>query len=583
MAFKLIRGWLVALVLFMQTGLIVGQASFEAYTDARQVVKGNTFEVYFTLKNGNGKNFTPPSFSNFKIVSGPNQSVSTSIINGDVTKELTLSYILLTNKTGTFTIGPATVSVSGKTLKTAPVKIEVLEQSKTAGKSKADAEPIFLVAELSDSAAFIGQQVVLQYKIYTTRDIDSYNLLSESDYSGLYFEEIKRFDSRVQREVINGKQYSTKILKRIALFPQQTGQVEIAPMTLQLGVVAENQDPRRNMFFFRDVEMVTVSSNALTLKIERLPDGAPDNFSGGIGRYSMEISTKSTDITTDDVLEITMTVNGNGDPKRLALPPLRLPADFELYDPKITDESFFENSGEMVFRKVIQYFAAPRRAGSFGIEPSFCYFDTDSMQFVTLRADTLSLTVRKGSGIAASRHDEKTIAEKNIRTIKATTSLRRKGDYFINSEWFWALFSLPLLGFVFSFFYKKQSEKRGNLDASVLRSRQAEKVAARHLAEAGQLKEKGDSRGFYDEISRAVFGYICDKLQIPFSELTKSNVRQKLAGAAVPEHVISQIMEIIQTCEMALFAGKDNSEAMNEIFEAARKVIVEMEEQFKKS
>jgi hypothetical protein len=394
--------WLRFLTLLaaMFTGLLIrGQevTTFEAGTDARQVIVGNYFEVYFTLRNAAGKDFVAPAFAGFKVVSGPNQSVSTSMVNGQVTQQSTWSFGVIATKPGTFSIGSASIRTDGKKLSTALLTIEVLNAPSPGARRGAKAEPIFLVAQLSDSVAYAGQQVLLDFKIYTSKDVDSYNLLQEPTYDGMYSQEQQRYESRLAREVLQGVQYTTKVLKRVALFPQQTGTFDIGPMTLQVGVLADEQDSQRDIFFFRDVQMVNVSSAPVTLTAKPLPPGSPSSFCGGVGHYTLDVQMSNQSLSTDDVLSIRLVVAGDGDARKLFAPKLQLPAGLEVYEPKMLEENTFESAGKWMHTKTFEYLVSPQTAGQFPILPELSYFDTDSARYVRLAKDAVMLDVGQGS------------------------------------------------------------------------------------------------------------------------------------------------------------------------------------------
>ena len=214
--------------LFLIPILIFGQnnVSFEAFCDAKKVVLGNNFEIDFTLKNANGEHFKAPSFNDFEVLYGPSSNVSTQIINGVVSRQMGYSYTLMPKKVGKFRIGSATIQVNGKLLKTSPLTIDVVKGRKGQVSVQDAGAQVFIQAEPNFTDAKIGQQVLVDYKLYTTVNIDSYSTMEESAYDGFFPQQVKRFNSQVLREVVDGVQYTTKILKRVALFPQQAGILE---------------------------------------------------------------------------------------------------------------------------------------------------------------------------------------------------------------------------------------------------------------------------------------------------------------------------------------------------------------------
>lgn len=545
--------------------LAEGNITFEAFVDAKQVVLNSYFEVSFTLKNADGGSFNPPDFKYFQVMSGPNRSSSTTIINGQVSREIGLNYTLKPTQVGVFTIKPASIKVGGKVLRTKPLRIEVVK-----GKSGGDdgAEQIIVKAIPNVEEARVGQQIILDYKLYTTIDIDSYNVIEEADYSGFFAKDIKRYNFRVVKEVINGVQYTTKIIKRVALYPQQAGLLTVEPMFLQMGIV---KDGNRNRIssFFRQVERVPIQTDAIEIQVNPLPSNPPASFTGAVGQYKVNTTLNRTTVTTDDVISLRMAISGNGDIKRVQAPEMAFPDDFEVYDPKILDESSYESGDDIVGKKVIEYLLVPKNPGNFNIQPEFSYYDPDSSKYVTFKEDIYRLTVRQGSARpkAPILTEEDVEAKEDIRFIKLESKLKSKGDTFFASGGFWVLAILPFLFLGGAVLARQRQSKINSLDPGILKARKARKVAQKRLATAESFLKANDSRAFYDEISKAMLGYVCDKLQIPLSELTKDNVREKLESLQVAQESISNFMGIIQTTEMALFAGKDNAAAMQEVYD----------------
>ncbi len=554
----------------------IAQVSFEASTDARQVVENSYFQITFTLNNAQGTNFRAPSFKNFTVLNGPSRSMSTTIINGNASQKVAYSYSLQPKKVGKFKISPATIVVNGKTMKSNAVTMDVVKAS-AASKAAAEEQKIFVKAEIDTNLVYVGQQLVVNYKLYTTVNIENYDITFEPEYQGFFAQDIRRFDSKVIREVVDGVQYTTKVLKRIALFPQQTGLQTIEPMTVRLGVIIGNKRP--NSFFFNNqIKPVTVQTNPIDINVKSLPNPIPPNFTGAVGKYAMNTFIDKTNITTDDAIGIKMTIQGNGDIKRLQPPNLDFPSVFEVYEPKVLDEISQESGGILKGQKTMEYLAIPKQKGRFQLSPSFTYFDTDSAKFITLVPNVFNLNIRQGKGTASSQAVPQTaLVDKDIRYIKTATSLSSKGDPFPKTGLFYGLLILPFLVLGGAFAYKQMLAKNSNIDLTLLKSKRAQKVAVKRLATAEGFFKANKSRAFYDEISRALLGYVCDKLSIPLSELTKDNVRQKLQTLKVQEQHIVAFMEIIKTTEMALFAGMDNSAAMNETYQESVKVIREIE------
>ncbi len=556
---------------------------FKATTDVRQVMLNNTFDVTFTINNSQATNFTPPDFKNFQVLSGPNKSVSTSIINGSMTSQLSMSYSIRPQKIGKPKIGSASIKVGNKTYKTRPIAVNVVKgkPNTAATQPGAAATPegeVFIRAEPTAFEAFTGQEVLLDYKLYTTIDVENFNIIKETEYSGCYAEDLRRYKTRVLKEVYEGKQYSTKVLKRVALFPQQGGKIEVSPMTMQIGVKDPNAPQSRGFFFRRNLKKFLLDTEPVSIKVKPLPAGAPLSFSGGVGEYEMNCRINKAVLTTDDALALTMTITGSGDIKRVQPPKLNLDDKFEVYDPRTLEEESFENQGGFTGRKVIEYLILPKEIGSFSIRPEFSFFNTDSIQYFTLQSRPLSFKVRQGN---LKKNNTLTSipnpVDQDIRPAKMSTSLSKGQPSFFGSGFFWGLSALPFFFLGFVVFNKQKQFRLDSVDPITKKRNRATKVAQKRLTQAKDFMDKQDSKSFYDEVSRAMFGYICDKLNMPYAELTKANVREKLVSLKVSENHIERFMGIGKTCEMALFAGKDNAAAMQETYDGAVGVIAGIE------
>ncbi|MFK7932641.1 MAG: BatD family protein [Saprospiraceae bacterium] len=555
------------LALLFCTTIVVAQVRFVADANAKTTVLNSYFDVTFTLENANGNSFSPPPFKNFQVVAGPSRSSQTTIVNGKATQKLSYSYTLQPKKVGTFSIGAASIVAKGKKLTTKNLSVKVVEGKKTADGAPVEDE-YFVRTELSVTDAYIGQQVIVDFKLYTAVNIDSYNVLSEPEYAGFYAQDIKRYNSTVQKEVIDGVQYTTKILKRVALFPQQAGQLIIEPVRIQLGLLVGDPRQRRSFFSSSRVRRVPVNTEEVRINVRSLPSDAPPYFTGAVGQYDVGMSVDQNNISTDDVVTVRLVVNGNGDTKRISPPPFNLPVDsFEIYEPRTLEENTAEKQSELNGQKIFEYLILPKYPGNFKLQPSFTYFDTDSLRYITLNSNPYPINVKQGTRKKNTApiidNSERTA---DIRFIKLETTLEREATSFFGSKPFWILTFLPFLVLGGAAVYRQMQEKENSVDAVTRKRLQAQKLAQKRLKTAEVHLKSNDSRAFYDEISRALFGYVCDKLDIPLAELSKNNVRSKLEGLDVNPNYIEDVMKIIKTCETALFAGMDNSAAMQETY-----------------
>ncbi len=576
----------ILIFLFLCFGLITkGQVSFTATSDAKQVVTGNVVDVSFVLSNAKGSNFEAPDFKYFQVLSGPNQSSSTTVINGNMSSEMSLNYTLMTKKTGTFTVGSAKIKVKGKELKTKPFKIEVVKgKPQDVNGSMGDlSKKVYIKTIPSTTDGITGQEILIDYKLYTTVDVDNFNILTESEYSGCYAQNLHRYRTKVLKEVIDGVQYSTKILKRVALYPQQGGTIEISPMNMELGLRVNdpnNPQRRRSLFYRPKTKRHVVNTEAVKINVRPLPKGAPESFSGAVGVYKMSSRVDKRVMSTDDALTLVMNISGSGDIKRVQPPDLGLGENFEVYEPKILEEETYENQGGFTGKKVIEYLILPKKPGRFSLKPQFSYYDTDSSGYVTLYSRGHNVSVSQGTKkkqtdiIAGSSK-----LNQEMRGIITETSLKKSSWMFFGSPIFYLLGLAPFLFLSAVVVKKRKQDALDNVDDVTKKKQRARKLAEQRLGEAEKLLKQGNSKLFYNEISTAMFGYVSDRLNIPYSEISKANVQEKMASNGISKGHIDQFMSIVKTCEMALFAGKDNASAMHETYNGALDVIVNMIEE----
>ena len=548
--------------------------SFTAYADAREVLLNTYFEFTLTLKNAESRGITPPDFSDFKVLSGPNQGFQTSIINGRMTQQTTYSYRLQALKTGTLTIGPASVKIGNETLRTEPIQVKVVR-----GQSQVDdgTPEVFIVARIAQDSAYLGQQLVLDYVLSSRVEVDALTAVSESSYEGFYSREIHQYDTRAVRELHNGTQYVSRILKRVVLYPQQTGTLIIDPLNIVVGVPVPGQ--RSRGFFSRpELRRVPVGSEEIQLTVTPLPEPRPENYSGITGNFSMRAGLNRERITTDDAITLRLTLEGAGDLKRVQAPELNFPTEFELYEPKVVEEDYIDLPSRIKGRKSFEYLLVPKQAGNFTFQPEVVVFNPDSNAYQNLQVAALSLEVRQGSGEKQSGLVEEAAGNQGLYPPKAKVSLEQPGVRFYGTGLFWSLLLLPVVvagGFIA---YQQVKENQPDIDPVLLKQQRARAQALQRLETAEQHRQQNDARSFYAEVEKALLGYVSDKLQIPRADLTKANVQAKLQELGASDEQSDLFLQLIRNCEMALYAGMDNAGAMEQTYTQAVALLSEMEE-----
>jgi hypothetical protein len=551
-----------------------GEVTFTAYADAKEVLLNSYFELTYTLKNGEGLNFTPPSFRDFTVLSGPNQGFKTTIVNGRMSQENTISYRLQPKKIGRLTIAPAKITVKNATLESPSIQVTVVK-----GKANADdgTAEVFLTARLEQQEAFLGQQLVLDYILSARVDPQGLSAVSESDYEGFFAREIHQYDTRGMRELVNGVQYNSRILKRIVLYPQQTGNLTIDPLSIIVGIPIPGQ--RSQGFFSRpELRRVSISSEPITLQVKPLPSPRPENFSDITGNFELRAGLTRATITTDDAVSLQLVVEGTGDLKRIQAPDLNLPTEFEVYDPKVLEEEYIDLPSQIKGRKIFEYLLVPKMPGNYTFQPQVVVFNPDSLAYQTLTVTPMNLKVKAGSGEKKSGLVAEAEQNQGLYPAKAGAQLSPKETTFFGTSLFWILFLLPILASGGLLIYQRIQAAKPTIDPILRKQQLAREQALKRLEVAEQHRLKEDARAFYTEVERSLLGYVGDKLQIPRADMTKANVQAKLEELGANSDQQRSFQGLITNCEMALYAGKDNASAMEEIYGQAVSLLSEMEE-----
>jgi hypothetical protein len=593
----------------MAVGVYADDVTFTASApDA--VVNGDQFRLTYTINTQKVKDFRAPSISSFDVLMGPSRSQqsSTQIINGSMTSSssITYTYILMATKEGEFTIPGATITANGTSLKSNSVKIKVLPKdrangissgsgsgSNASGKSSASVsgKDLFMTATLSKSKAYEQEAILLTYKVYTTLNLTGLQG-KMPDLKGFHVQEVELPQKSYSLEHYNGRNYKTVVYAQYVLFPQQTGKLEIPAISFE-GVVAQavQTDDPFEAFFNGGSNYVEVKKKIQTpkLSVEVLPypSGKPENFSGAVGEFSLKSSINATKVKTNDAVTLKLVISGVGNMKLIGNPEVKFPADFEEYDPK-EENNYSLTANGLSGSKTIEYLAIPRQPGTYTIPAvEFSYFDPTTKSYKTLKSESYELTVEKGKGNAdqvisdfTNKEDVKILGS-DIRYIKTGESaLRTRGDYFFGSAANYAWYVVPFALFMaLLIVLRKQAMENANLVKS--RRKKANKTASRRLKQASKLLAENKKNEFYDEVSKALWGYMSDKLNIPVAELTKDNIESKLAGIHTPEELTKAFLDTLNDCEFARYAPGDENEAMDKIYASAVDVISRMEDQIK--
>jgi hypothetical protein len=553
--------YLVILFLILNFSVLAQGVQLEVSASAEEVAMGDYFQVTYSLKNAEGANFQLPRVNDFHV-QGPSKGFRQYNFNGKISSEQNFIYTLVPKSVGTFKIPAASISWNGKTLKSNALTIKVVPQKKQTPTQNLNTDlGVALVAELSKTNVYVGERVYLDFWIYTRHNIESYKIENSPTFKGIFTEDVENLGNNISNKKLNGVLYTTKLVRRMVLSPQQEGNIKIDPMTMRIAV-------DKGVFNY---QVETIVSNTLKLNIQPLPTPQPADFSGTVGSYELVASINQNRLTTDETFKLNVQISGKGDVKRIAAPNVNLAEDkFDVYDPRIS-ESFVEKNSEKIYTKTFEYLIAPKEAGEFLFAPSFTYFDPNARSYKTVAEDEIVLTVLKGTGVVTEKTEEKKL-DGDIRFINLDGRLHSKSSFY-SSIAFWLLLLLPLLALGGVIFYKQRLIKDASIDPITRKRMKANSVANQRLAQAKTYLDTNNSRQFYDEISKALLGFISDKLNIPNGELSKNNVQAQLENQNIDAQHIQRVMKVLNNCEMALFAGLDNSENMHQTYQEVKEIL----------
>lgn len=603
--------------------MLVAQEARIKVSTKSQVVVGEQFRVVFEI-NADGKKFSAPSFEGFSVVGGPFNSTSSSvqIVNGSMSRTVTNSYtyVLRAEKEGSFTLGPASCTVDHEQIKSEPFTITVVAgdpQANTGGGGasgqqrsgsqqnvndpQVSGKDLFLKVVPSKKTVYVGEPLTLTYKLYTRVPVSQLSMSKVPSYGGFWTKEANDNGTYKQSsETVNGVEYTTAEIKKVVLIPQKQGRLSVEPMGIECIAQIQTQRSSRpsndpfeaffnDPFFSRGYTNVqkNVESSSLTVDVKPLPaDGKPASFSGAVGNYNFSATIDRDALSTNEAITMVLTVSGSGNIELLNLPAPVFPPDFEVYDPKITSSVDISSQG-LTGTKKAEYLIIPRRAGHFTIPPvEFSYFNPAKGAYTTLSASQMDINVTKGAGdnsgdggLYASNQEDIKYLGSDIRHIMTDKSgLRATGSHFFASVPYFIILAALLVVF-FIVWVVVAKNRRFKQDLTLVRNKQATKVAKGRLKNAYTYLKNSDQNHFYEEMSQALWGYISDKLGIERSVLSMETVKEAMTGKGMAESLADEFVETLNTCEFARFAPGDAASKMQGLYDKGMEVIMKVEKQ----
>ena len=643
----------VFLLLHLQ--ILAQEMVFSAQASAPKVGTKDQFQITYTLSNApNAANFRPPSFSGFSIVGGPIQSNNSSItsVNGQMrqTNSLNITYVLVANKTGTLSIGPAKLEVNGKDVSSNAVSVQVVNGSVAPQRMQqqrsmdpfGDDDPfaalrqyqrqlqqernrqrqamqqqsqqqnaemqsmseenisknIFIKVEVDKTNPYQGEQITASYKLYTRLPM-SVNLTQLPSLNGFWSQDFQIPNPpKPREEVVNGQRYQVFLLKKSALFPQQDGALELDAAKAE-GVVRVLQqvkgihpfadDPMASFFMddpffsqdafvgynYKDVK-VKLSSQPVKINVRPLPiANQPETFTGAVGKFSVAAKLDKANLTTDEAGTLTFTISGSGNLKLIGNPKIEFPAELGIYEPAIADTITGRNPA-ITGNKIFAYSINPQTPGDYVIPAiPFSYYDAAAGEYKTISSQPIKVHVTKGKNytgaIAADRKLPGDIHNITTGNIDWNTSSPIAGQ-----AWYWTCYALAIGGLVVLLVRKRKQEAYAG-NSALFKNKQANKVAWKRLAAARKLLPQQEHKAFYEEISKAIWLYLSDKLNIPLSNLSKDNVAAEMENKQVPLAQIDRVKSLVLECEMALYSPSGGQQQRQHTLDEATATIGELE------
>ena len=582
----------------------------------KQVVVGKPFQLTYSV-NQRCRDLRAPEFTDFDVLSGPytSTSSSTSFVNGKRTSsyEQTYTFMLMAQREGTFTIGPATVKVDGDNVQSNGVRIQVLPEDQTsstsqtsqpssssqasqsASTSQASSENIFVRTIASKTKVHEQEALLITYKLYFA-NVDVAQLTNNTklpEFTGFLKQELEQSEIQTELEHYNGRNYQTAVLYRTVLYPQHSGDIKIDPAKFEVVLRVQTRNQARSIFddFFGSYTNVTkmLTAPGATIHVAALPGGKPAAFSGGVGKFNLTPSISQTELQANEAVTIKLDISGSGNMKLLKTPAIDWPEGFEPYDPKVTNNFKTTPSG-VSGTKSIEYLAIPRSAGEYTIPAvKFSYFDIDEKSYKTLSTPEYTIHVKRGAGESSATGDQQSAVisytqKEDIKQLGTdiryidTKPQQKSTDYRVqNTDLIWLWYVVPLLiALVLLVVLRKQIKEAADINR--VRYKRANKVAQKRLKTASVALKANDKNAFYAAIEQAAWSYLSDRLSIPTADLNKENIASILRQKGVDETLIAEVKEVLSTAEFARYAPSTDH-AMEDLYKATTNLINHLEDQ----
>ncbi|HJO70821.1 MAG TPA: BatD family protein [Flavobacteriaceae bacterium] len=566
--------------LLLNSSLIIAQVNFEATLSKNKLGLNERLRIDFVM-NKNGDNFTPPNFENFQIIGGPNQSIKTSYLNGEQNFiKKTFSYFLKPLKKGKLIIYQATVTIDGQEYKSLPVEVNVTNSVKGANSNSDeeyfDDDNIELIASVSKSSPYINEPITIVYKLYYKSPINVSNA-SESEapkYKDFFTQNIKIPQLKVDRETYKGQIYNVVDWKKVVLYPQRDGNLEISPLSLNL--VLDFPTNKRDFFgnIIRDQASKIITTGSKIITVRKLPDnGKPKNFSGAVGQFEFDIILNKNSLKASESFQAKVKVTGQGNLKLFDLPNLMVPASMELYEPERKENVKTNLSGMSGTIENI-YTIVPKFQGKFPIqELEFSYFDPLEKTYKTVKSQKLNIDVFEGPTLSSNNNENIVLpVSESFKFIKKENNFTIiNKEQFSNTSTFYILLSIPVLSLLsFIIFYSLPKRRELNNYEKIKKVYKQIKINLNNAEKSIGNKDK-----FYDLVEKAIYNCLKARFSIETNKLNKESIKKQMILDGISIDKIEIILKLVESCERARYSNSSDYEMTNDL-NIARKIFDEI-------
>ena len=614
-----ILGLFILVVAFFMMPLHSLAQKLTAQVSKNKVYVGEVFQVSFTA-NGNMSGFKAPNMPDFDVYSGPNQSTSVQIVNGNMSQTISYSYMIAARKDGKYTIGAASASVNNAKTESNPITIEVIkgsapqnqrqqqqqndpfaslfgndpntqqQQQQEPEKTAVSNEDVFVRTYVNKKQCYLGEQITVTQKVYSRLNLRGFQNFKPPGYDGFWSkDEERKGQIQLAVENLDGINYYVAEFMKTFLFPQRTGKLVVNP--IEIDCVVRQQTKKQQSVFdqffgggYQDV-IAKIKSKPVTIDVLALPEkGKPENFSGAVGKFNFKAELNHNKVKANEGLNLKVTVSGTGNINLAETPKVNFPEGFETYEPKVNEN--ISTSGGISGSKTYDYLVIPRKAGEYIVKDlDFSYFDTEKKQYVIIPSPEFKITVEPGAPGSEENaqvynpKNEISAQENDIRYIKSgDLKLKTIDQEFFGSWKHYTLLLISLFLFIGAIVFRNYLIKT-NSNIVAVRERKAARMAKKQLATAEKLKNENKQDAFYNEVLSALNLYVSNKMNIPVAELSKDNISYTLANKNVKQDTINKLITTLNDCEYARYAPAAAEKDLNLVYNNTIELITNIEDE----